>query len=224
MARSEQKQRLGTVLIADDHAVFRFGLAAVISRSLGAERVVEAAHFDDALATLADAQVQLAICDLNMPGLRSPADLAQVRRRRPDVRLVVLSGSEDRRDIMGALDAGVHGYIIKSVRTEVLIERLKYVLSGEIYVPPIIAELPRASPPAAPARDVLSAQLTERQIDVLKLLIDGRSNKQIAQSLKLAEGTVKMHVAKLLQTIRADTRTHAAAIGKQILGPSGPAT
>jgi DNA-binding NarL/FixJ family response regulator len=224
MARNEQKQRIETVLIADDHAVFRFGLAAVISRSLGAERIVEAAHFDEVLAALADAQLKLAIVDLHMPGLRSPADLAEVRRRRPDVRLVVLSGSEDRRDIIGALDAGVHGYIIKSVCTEVLIERLKYVLSGEIYVPPIIAELPLASTRAAPARDVPSTQLTDRQIDVLKLLIAGRSNKQIAQSLKLAEGTVKMHVGKLLQTMNADNRTHAAAIGKQILGQSGPAT
>jgi DNA-binding NarL/FixJ family response regulator len=222
MVRNDHKQRLGAVLIADDHAVFRFGLGSVITAHFGASRIIEAGHFDEALAALADAELGLAIFDLRMPGLARAGELAAVRRRRPDVRLVVLSGSEARQDILAALDAGVHGYIIKSIRTELLIKRLQYILSGEIYVPPLIAEVPRerTAEPQTGASNC-QAQLTDRQIDVLKLLVDGRSNKQIALALKLAEGTVKMHVATLLRTINADNRTHAAAIGKQVLGQSG---
>jgi DNA-binding NarL/FixJ family response regulator len=225
MPHREQKRGLGAVLIADDHAVFRFGLGAVITHNLGASRIIEAGHFEEALAALADPELRLAIFDLHMPGLARASDLAAVRHRRPDVHLVVLSGSETRQDILAALAAGVHGYIIKSVRTEVLIKRLQYILSGEIYVPPIIADLPRE--PAADLQtgaQTCQIQLTDRQIDVLKLVVDGRSNKQIALALKLAEGTVKMHVATLLRTIKADNRTHAAAIGKQILGQSDGAT
>ena len=131
----------------------------------------------------------------------------------------MLSASDAREDILEALEAGVHGYIVKSERTDPLIERLRYVLSGEIYVPPALAERPAhpvekvevRKPGALPIET-----LSDRQRQVLKV-VEGMSNKEIARSLALSEGTVKMHLAALFRAL-ASNRAHAAALGKQMLG------
>lgn len=221
MGDAKQANRIDTVLIADDHEVFRFGLASLLRHSLGVASVIEAETFADALARLDDRRVSLAIFDLGMPGLTAPKDLAEVRVRRPDVRVVVLSASEAREDILEALEAGVHGYIVKSERTDPLIERLRYVLSGEIYVPPALAERPARPPEKADVRKpgaLALETLSDRQRQVLKGLVEGMSNKEIARSLALSEGTVKMHLAALFRALGASNRAHAAALGKQMLG------
>jgi DNA-binding NarL/FixJ family response regulator len=210
-----------TVLIVDDHEVFRFGLGEVLKSKLGAKSVIEAAHYDEALERLATSDIDLAIFDLDMPGLERPGDLKAVRRRHPDVRLVVLSGSDDRADILASLDAGAHGYIIKNQRTEMLVERIKYILSGEIYVPPIVAELGGAAQVAAGNEpslvDPLQA-LTPRQTEVLELMSKGLSNKQIGRELNVSEGTAKMHVAAILRATGAANRTEAALMGQTLSG------
>ena len=221
MADAKPPKRIDTVLIADDNEVFRFGLASLLRHSLGVASVVEAETFADALARLGDPRVNLAIFDLGMPGLAGPKDLAEVRLRRPEVRVVVLSASEARVDILEALDAGVHGYIVKSERTDSLIERLRYVLSGEIYVPPALAERPSHPPEKADVRKTGALPLetlSDRQRQVLQGLVEGMSNKEIARSLALSEGTVKMHLAALFRALGASNRAHAAALGKQMLG------
>lgn len=221
MADGKHAGRIEAILIADDHEVFRFGLASLLRHSLGVGSIVEAERFEDALARLEDARVGLAIFDLGMPGLAGAKDLAEVRMRRPDVKVVVLSASDAREDILEALEAGVHGYLVKSDRTETLVERLRYVLSGEIYVPPALAERPARLPekPEARRAGVLPIEtLSDRQRQVLRGLVEGMSNKEIARSLALSEGTVKMHLAALFRTLGASNRAHAAALGKQMLG------
>ena len=209
--------RLGTILIADDHEVFRYGLGQILRRDLHATEVVEAARFEEALELLRDPNIVLAIVDLSMPGLSTPRDLAQLRRQRPDVCVIVLTGSDKREHILAALEAGVHGYIVKGIRTESMVEHIKYVLTGEIYVPPILAELPSKTTVSVAEARTPAATLTERQQDVLRLIIDGLSNKEIGRALKISEGTVKMHVAAILQATGASNRARAAAIGKQFL-------
>ena len=216
-----QKIELGQrdiVLIADDHEIFRAGLAEVLRTELGAKRVIGAGCFEDALAQLNDAELTLAIFDLGMPGLESVRDLVQVRRRRPDIRVVVLSGSTDREDILAALEAGVHGYLVKNQRTDELVGRLKHVLSGEIYVPPILALLPPVVLTAADQPGKAVHPLTSRQRQVLELIAEGLSNKEIADRLSLSEGTVKMHVAATFRAIGASNRAQAVAIGNEYLG------
>jgi DNA-binding NarL/FixJ family response regulator len=211
----------GTVLIADDHEVFRLGLIPLLRRGLRAKKIVQAACFEEAIERLKEGDVTLAIVDLGMHDLAGPADLARMRSLRPEVRVVVLSGSNSRKDILEALDAGVHGYIVKTERTEELVGKLRYILSGEIYVPPILAE-----PPPEPAAGVASAgdvgpaekTLSSRQRQVLTCLVEGKSNKQIAQELKVAQGTVKMHLATVYKLLGATNRAHAAALGKQLIG------
>jgi DNA-binding NarL/FixJ family response regulator len=221
MEKEETPKFRGTILIADDHEVFRFGLAQLLRHDLGAERFLEAERFEQVLDHLKDKDLSLAIIDLGMPDLPSPDHLAQIRAQRPDVRVVVISGSDSREDILAALAAGVHGYIAKSLRTKALIDRLRYVLGGEIYVPPSLADRP-APLTAQPMRQAVSRPtadtLSERRRQVLKGLVEGLSNKEIARQLGISEGTVKMHIAALFRLLGATNRTHVVALGKQLLG------
>ncbi len=212
--------RQGVILVVDDHELIRRSVAQLLEREFPSSKVREASSFDEALALSADPDVFLAIVDLTMPGLGSPHELAKLRTLRPEVRVIVLSGSEERSDIIAALTAGVHGYIVKSERSETLLRRIRQVLDGEIYVPASIADLPADAPRPAVAAEALPIDadvLTRRQREVLQLITAGMSNKEIGRELKVAEGTVKMHVATILKAIGANNRAHAAAIGRKFI-------
>jgi len=202
----------GTVLLADDDVLFRMGLLQLLRRRLKVKRFLEAASFLEVSEHLKQKDMTLAIVDLRMPGLSGAKDIAQIRLVRPDVLVVVLSGSDRREDILDALSAGVHGYIVKSQDTDQLADRLRYVLSGEIYVPPILAE-PSSNRDVRPEQRILS----NRQRQVLRGIVEGKSNKEIAQALDVAEGTVKMHLSALFRVLGAINRAHAAVLGKQLL-------
>ena len=223
MARQRLRQIEGTVIVADDHEVVRIGVVQMLQSSFGVTTALHAENFDETLTLAQTDGVVLVILDLGMPGLDSPQDLARLRRTQPDAKVVVLSASQDPADILSALSAGVHGYIVKSARLDSLIERLDYIMSGEIYVPAILAErrvpIPclEAQQPSPNKRANGSAQLSDRQRQVLKGLVLGQSNKQIARDLKLAEGTVKMHIGALFRALGAVNRAHAAALGKPLL-------
>ena len=130
----------GTVLIADDHEILRVGLMELLRRDLNVTRFVEAECFAQAIQQLQREDVTLAIVDL-MPDMMGPNGIARMRRLRPQALFVVLSASESREDILQALAAGAHGYIVKNQHKDQLIDKLRHILSGEIYVPPILAEL-----------------------------------------------------------------------------------
>ena len=222
MARQRSMQIAGPVLVADDHEVVRYGLIQLLRKDLGVSTTLQTGDFQEALALVSQHDLSMAIFDLGgMPGLTSPRDLAEVRRRRPSTRVVVLSGSDNRSDILAALEAGVHGYIIKNARTDLLVERLAYIMSGEIYVPSTLADQPVAKPSMAAAETMRPAgashALSDRQRQVLEGLVMGLSNKQIARELHLAEGTVKMHIGALFRALGASNRAHAAALGKKLL-------
>jgi DNA-binding NarL/FixJ family response regulator len=200
----------GSVLIADDHAVLRAGLMDVLQRRLKVTRFYEADRFPQVVDLIKAKDVTLALIDLLMPGLSGAKEIACLRTLRPDARIVVLSGCDSREHILEALAAGVHGYIVKTQPLEQLVERIRYVMSGEIYVPAVLAERPHG---AGRAR----ADLSDRQLQVLGALVEGKSNKEIAKALNVAEGTVKAHLAALFKALGASNRAHAAALGKQII-------
>ena len=215
------------VLIADDHEVTRFGLGQLMRASLGAKRVLEAERFESALAQLGEKDLGLAIVDLGMPGLPGPHALAEIRQRRSDMKLVVLSASSAREDILGCLAAGAHGYIVKTEGLDELTERLQMVLSGYIYVPPILAELEADRPPAPiafqerePAPETTLERLTPRQRSVLRCLEKGMTNKEIGRELSITDRTVKMHLAAIYPVLGVHNRTQAAAVVRGLL--SGP--
>ena len=219
-AAAQEPGTQGVILVADDHELIRRSMSDVLHREFAGSRVVSAGHLDEALEFFADPDLYLAIVDLTMPGMNSPRDLMRLRLARPDVRVIVLSGSEARSDILAALEAGVHGYIVKSERTEVVLRRIRGILAGEIYVPPSLADVSEEmleQPVAPPVEDASLDVLTPRQREVLQLITEGLSNKEIGRQLTVAEGTVKMHVATILKAIGANNRAHAAAIGRRFL-------
>jgi len=213
MRAHAQRDFRGTVLVADDHEVFRIGLVQLLRSSLKIKRFLEAESLLEVTDHLKDQDLALAIIDLRMPGMTGAKDLERIRRQRPDVQIVVVSASESREDILDALEAGVHGYIVKNQHTDQLIAKLRYILSGEIYVPPSLAE----QQPVSDRAQRVDKRLSGRQHQVLKGLVEGKSNKEIAKGLNVAEGTVKMHLVALYRVLGATNRAHAAALGRQLI-------
>ena len=215
-------------LIADDDEFFRMALTSILASKLKFAEVIQAASLDEAVEKLsARSDISLALFDLAMPGMASPANLRAVRDCFKTLRVAVVSGSKSRRDVLSALEAGVHGYVPKGLGIAELGHALQLIVDGVIYVPPSIAILPTAgeekpiiSPQVPlPPRSAL-AVLTPRQRGVLALLVEGKSNKAIARDLDLGEGTVKVHMAALFRNLGVRTRTAAAVAGGRLLQPA----
>lgn len=214
----------GVALVADDDEFFRIALATILRNKLGFEEVVEAGSLDEAIERLADRDdCFLALFDLTMPGMESAASLGAVREVRPDIKVAVVSASSRRSDILTALATGIHGYVPKSLGAQDLAAALRVILSGAIYVPPSLAGRPPDPTEAAPSPAVeiplrrAIEFLTPRQREVLLLLVEGLSNKEIARKLRLGEGTVKIHMAALFRSLRVRNRQEAAAAGARLL-------
>lgn len=212
-------------LIADDDEYFRVAVRSILINELGIHEVIEAGSFDDALEKLAETpEILLALFDLQMPGIKSAANLKTVRENFPNVQLVVLSSSQHRHDVMAALNAGVHGYVPKSLGPTELARALDLILHGTIFIPSSLSDLTRDAfdtrLPSFPAPSQV-ASLTPRQVEVLKLLIEGKSNKEIARSLALGEGTIKIHMAALFRNLEVPNRAAAAVAGARLLSKVG---
>jgi DNA-binding NarL/FixJ family response regulator len=217
-----------TGLIADDDGFFRLALSGIMTQQLGFSRSIETGSFDEAMEQLGNhPDIHLALFDLAMPGMTSAANLLAVRECAPRTKLIVVSGSTERRDILLSLDAGVHGYVPKTLGPAELTRALQSVMDGAIFVPPSLAEIvhrPARDKPIFATRDAgpghaLMQSLTARQRDVLKLLVEGDANKDIARKLHLGEGTVKIHVASLFRSLKVQNRSAAAATGALLLDP-----
>lgn len=208
------------ILIVDDHPLIREGLANVL-RELDTDlHVMEAENGAEALALLErDANVSLVLLDLILPGTEGLSLLIEVRQRWPEVPVVVLSGNDNPQIVRQAIDRGAMGFITKRSATPVLVSALRLVLAGAVYIPPQAlaadADLPAAPlyTPAAlpPGRSFSLADLglTERQVDVLAQVVQGKPNKVICRELGLAEGTVKTHITAILRTLNVSSRTQA---------------
>jgi DNA-binding NarL/FixJ family response regulator len=209
-------------LIADDDAYFRMALGAILTRRFGFSEVIEVGSLDEALERLSEgSEISAALFDLSMPGLKTPMNLRAVRECFSQTRVAVVSGSSSRRDMLLALEAGVHGYMLKSLSIPELTAALEVVFSGGIYVPPSLADLSPCLPEQI--RDVaptfeqgdMIGQLTPRQQDVLDLLVQGKTNKEIALALGLGEGTVKIHMAAIFRYFGVNNRAAAAVAGSR---------
>ena len=206
---------LKRILIADDHALFRKGLKLLLSDSFPKADLRDVDSLDAALEGLSNAApVDLAILDLKMPGMAGVESLRAVREAYPETAILVLSGSDARNDVLGALGAGVHGYVVKSSPDAELLSAIERVRRGQVYVPPQLASAAMPEPaPSAPTEPPAAFDgLTPRQKDVLRLLAKGKANKEIARELDLAEGTVKIHLAAVLRFLKARNRTEAAVL------------
>jgi len=211
-------QDVGRILVADDHTLFRRGLKLLLVSLFEGVEVVEAGTVDEALNKLdSEESYDLLLLDLAMPGMEDFEGLKRLQACRPDLPTIMLSAMTAVDNIVESIRLGARGYILKSCSDESLKHAISLVLSGEIYVPAQVLSEPRedlqsfeaVSSPSMPADNPLSS-LTERQLEVVALLMDGCSNKEIGRALGLLESTVKAHVKVVLTKLNAANRTQAA--------------
>jgi DNA-binding NarL/FixJ family response regulator len=204
-----------TVLIADDHPLVRDALARTVREIDPAAQVAVTGSFEGLLELASHTAADLALVDLNMPGMDGLHGLRRLRERFGTLPVVVASGQDDMHTIRGALASGAVGFIPKSERTEVLVHALQLVRAGGIYVPPggLGDSGSFYSAPASPAQ---ASGLTQRQLDVLRALSRGLPNKLIGRELGLTEGTVKLHIAAILRTLQVRNRTEAVVRARSL--------
>ena len=195
------------ILICDDHALFREGLELVLGQLDPAAELTSVGDAEAALARVAeDDRFDLVLLDLALRGMSGFAALDVLRRKHADVPVVVLSASESPTDVRSALERGASGFISKSTRGSVLLDALRLVLAGGVYVPALLTD---AGPAPAPAASPHPA-LTGRQVEVLRLLARGLTNREIAEVLQIAEETAKSHVKHIYEALDVSNRTEAA--------------
>lgn len=201
------------VLIADDHELFRSGLRQLLEDELDSVEVREAETLDQALEILAsDGAGDLILVDLRMPGMSGAEALGALRDGFPDTKVAVVSAHEERPEIFAALSAGVHGYIPKSLPSAEIGAAIRGILGGRIFVPTAIGKRDvGVSADAPPPPPDVSEKLTARQREVLHELLKGQASKEIARTLDIAEGTVKIHLAAIYRAIGVRTRAEAIA-------------
>jgi DNA-binding NarL/FixJ family response regulator len=203
------------VLVVDDHVLIREALRGVLKELKGDVTVLEAPDSGQAMRQIAEhPDLALILLDLNLPDRNGLAALAELRERYPAISIVVLSGFHDRANVVRALDLGAMGFIPKTSPREVMVNALRLVFSGGIYIPSQILirdEASEAGGQTASKRPVSPRDLglTERQMEVLALMMQGKSNKAICRVLDLAEPTVKNHVTAILKALNVANRTEA---------------
>lgn len=195
------------IMVVDDHALVRQGVAALLEREQPGAQVLQARHSAEALE-LAGAHDDLdaVFLDLTMPGMDGMRALAEFARRRPTLPVIVLTAVDDPEVARQAFAAGALGYVPKSATAETLLSALGLVLRGETFVPSLVLRAPGAAG-ATPGRP--AGPLTGRQVEVLRCLGEGLSNKAIAHRMGVSEKTVKAHVTGVLRAMSAGDRVGA---------------
>jgi two-component system nitrate/nitrite response regulator NarL len=200
------------LLIVDDHPMVRAGVAAMLDLSGNNGSVLTAKNVPEALALVRDhADLDLILLDIVMPGIDGISAMRDFGRVRPDLPVILLAASEDPDDIRRGLAAGALGYVPKSASADTLRSAIQLVLSGEIYVPPVIVH----GSAATSALKRPSIPLTERQTAVLRLLGRSLSNKVIGRELNVSERTVKAHVTAILKSFGVSKRADAVEYARR---------
>jgi len=189
------------ILIADDHPVVREGLSAMINRQPDMKVVAEAGEGSEAVEQFSQYRPDVALIDLRMRGMDGLHAILAISRRFPGARLVVLTTFDDNEDIYRALQGGAKGYVLKGAPREELLECIRTVSAGQSHIAPAVA--------AKLAERFSKPGLTDRELEVLGLVADGKSNQEIGSLLHIGEGTVKVHVNHILDKMGVNNRTAA---------------
>lgn len=209
------------VLIADDHALFRDGLSLHLEQIDPQAVIFQAGNFSQAMKIIDDEKkLDLIIIDLDMPDMNWEEALREIREKTSGARLVIISATEDSRSIRKSMEYGISGYIPKRSDTKVLTGALKLILDGGTYLPPSVLDTGHISSGYNPNKTggfyAKSKTLTNRQSQVLELVAQGMSNKQIAYEIGVSEATVKLHINALLRAVGATNRTQAVITAQKM--------
>jgi len=195
------------IMIVEDHHVVRQGFIALLRMVDGFEIVAEAPDGDRAIALYQEHKPDVTLMDLRLPTIGGVETITKIRAASPEARIIVLTTFDGDEDIYRALQAGAKGYLLKGMSSEDLIEAIRGVHAGKSRIPAAVAE--------RLAERLSGPTLTERETDVLRLIVGGNSNKEIASALFISEATVKTHVNSLLGKLGVTDRTQAATTALQ---------
>jgi two-component system, NarL family, response regulator LiaR len=200
------------VMLVDDHAVVRKGLRALFDREPGVEVVGEAASGEDAVRSVDRLRPDVILMDLEMPGIGGLEATREISERFPQARIVVLTSHAAEEDVFPALKAGALGYLLKHSAPEDVLRAIRRAHEGETVLHPSIARmvLQELHRPPQPRQPPTAEPLSEREMEVLRLLARGMSNQDIADSLVVGEATVRSHVSAILRKLQLANRTQAA--------------
>jgi len=195
------------IMVVDDHHVVRQGLVALLNTVPGFKVVAEASDGKQAVELHRKHKPDVTLMDLRLPNLGGADAIAQIRLQTPAARIIVLTTFDGDEDIFRALQAGAKGYLLKGMNADELTDAIRAVYAGKSRIPAVVAE--------RLAERMGGSALTARELDVLKRIVAGRSNKEIANDLHISEATVKTHINSLLSKLGVNDRTQAATTALQ---------
>jgi len=195
------------VMVVDDHPLLRVGITAIVNARSDMNVVAQAQTGEEAVALFTRCRPDVTLIDLKLPGMNGVATIKAIRAVHPTARFIVVTTYGGDEDIHRALEAGAQGYIIKGMPYQVLVQALQRVHSGRRFLPPPVVDALAARMP--------DSDLSARELEVLGLLVAGKSNKDIAHSLGITEATVKSHVSAILMRLNVNDRTQAVVTALQ---------
>jgi DNA-binding NarL/FixJ family response regulator len=206
------------ILIADDHQLFREGLARVLNDASDLRVTATLSNGEDAVARAAELQPDVILMDVNMPGMGGLEATRQLHARHPAIKIIMLTISEREADLFEAIRAGARGYLLKSATSDELGEAIRHVHAGEAIIAPAMAAKlldEFAASPASREKAPRGEGLTDRERDILQAVARGLSNKEIGAELALSPHTVKAHLRSILDKLHLRSRAEAAAWAAQ---------
>jgi DNA-binding NarL/FixJ family response regulator len=205
------------VLLVDDHELFRSGLKFLLADLVEDICFFEAPTCAAAVDLAAKSKIDIVLLDMHLPGVSGLDALALLRARIEEAIIVVISAEEDHESIRRVIEAGAAGYIPKASSHAIMMAALRLVLAGGVYLPPhtMSAKLPQQEV-AADSGQISLKQLTERQIETLRIAMQGKANKVIARELNISEATVKAHLSSVFRALGVKNRTEAVFAAAKI--------
>jgi len=199
-----RKSKLLSILVADDHPIVREGLTVLIDRCPEMHVVAQASNGQEAVEQFLALRPDIALLDLRMPLMDGVEAVLAIREKSQSARIIVLTTYQSEEDVYRALQAGAQGYVLKDVAVDELIECIRAVGAGKTWIPPGVG--------ARLAKRVAHRQLTPREMEVLRIMATGKSNKEIGVLFNISEATVKVHVTHILEKLKASGRTEAISL------------
>lgn len=199
-----------TIFIADDHELVRYALRTLLEAEPGIEVVGESPDGEGAVKAVADGGIDIVLLDLRMPGIGGIEACRRIKESRPEVDVLVLTSFGDDDEVFGVLAAGAGGYILKDTRPEMVVQAIRAVADGQaVFDSKIAARVIAGKADGGEPGSRLMDRLSERELEVLRLMAKGMSNKEIARALWIGEATVKTHVSHVLHKLETTDRTQA---------------